>query len=120
MRLIIPIAALLIAILSVSLDLFPPSPASPLCRYGACRFDQIFRAIDAAGATPKAVSTLVDEDPANPLVWCTYAQVLSAPLEQVPEVSWSTRRAGLSMLQIMPMAPFLRTRLTQPPERSQQ
>jgi hypothetical protein len=77
MRLIIPIAALLIAILSVSLDLFPPSPASPLCRYGACRFDQIFRAIDAAGATPKAVSTLVDEDPANPLVWCTYAQVLS-------------------------------------------
>lgn len=77
MRLIIPIAALLIATLSVSLDLFPPSLTSPLCLHGACRFDQIFAAIDAAGATPEAVSMLVDADPANPLVWCTYAQVLS-------------------------------------------
>jgi hypothetical protein len=77
MRLVIPIAALLIAILSVSLDLFPPSLASPLCRLGACRFDQIFPVIDAAGATPEAVSILVGADPANPLVWCTYAQVLS-------------------------------------------
>jgi hypothetical protein len=77
MRLVIPIAALLIAALSVSLDLFPPSLASPLCRRGGCRFDQIFPAIDAAGATPEAVSILVDADPANPLVWCTYAQVLS-------------------------------------------
>ena len=77
MRLIVPIAALLIATLSVSLDLFPPSLASPLCLHGACRFDQIFPAIDAAGDTPEAVSILVDADPANPLVWCTYAQVLS-------------------------------------------
>jgi hypothetical protein len=77
MRLVIPIVALLIATLSVSLDLFPPSLASPLCRHGACRFDQIFPAIDAAGDTPEAVSILVDADPANPLVWCTYAQVLS-------------------------------------------
>src|ERR1017187_2345481 len=77
MRLIVPIAALLIATLSVSLDLFPPSLASPLCLHGACRFDQIFAAIDAAGATPEAVSMLVEAAPANPLVWCTYAQVLS-------------------------------------------
>src|ERR1035441_9732887 len=77
MRLIAPIAALLIASLSVSLDLFPPSLASPLCLHGACRFDQIFAASDAAGATPEAVSMLVNADPANPLVWCTYAQVLS-------------------------------------------
>jgi hypothetical protein len=72
------IAALLLATLSVSLDLFPPSLASSLCRHGACRFDQIFPAIDAAGDTPEAVSILVDADPANPLVWCAYAQVLSA------------------------------------------
>jgi hypothetical protein len=77
MRLIIPIAALLLATLSVSLDLFPPSLASPLCLHGACRFDQIFAAVDAAGATPEAVSVLVNADPANPLVWCTYAEVLS-------------------------------------------
>src|ERR1039458_8648715 len=77
MRLIIPIAALLIAILSVSLDLFPPSLASPLCLHGACRFDQMFPAIDAAGATPEALSILVTADPANPMVWCTYAEALS-------------------------------------------
>jgi len=77
MRLIIPIAALLIATLSVFGDLFPPSLDSPLCLLGACRFDQIFAGIDAAGATPEAVSVLVDADPANPLVWCTYAQGLS-------------------------------------------
>ena len=76
MRLIIPIAALLIATLSVSLDLFPPSLASPLCLHGACRFDQIFAAVDATGAAPEAISILVNADPANPLVWCTYAQVL--------------------------------------------
>jgi len=78
MRLIVPIAALLISVLSISLDLFPASLASALCRYGACRFDQIFAAVDAAGASPQAVSVLVDADPANPLVWCAYAETLSA------------------------------------------
>jgi hypothetical protein len=87
MRLIIPVAGLLIATLSVSLDLFPPSPASPLCLHGACRFDQIFAAIDATGATAGAVSMLVDADPANPLVWCTYAQVLSVHGETQPAQS---------------------------------
>jgi hypothetical protein len=77
MRLIVPIAALLIATLSVSLDLFPPSLASPLCLHGACRFDQMFPVIDAAGATPESVSILVSADPANPMVWCTYAAALS-------------------------------------------
>jgi len=77
MRLIVPIVALLISALSVSLDLYPPSLASPLCLHGGCRFDQIYRAVDAAGASPEAVSTLVNADPANPLVWCTYAEVLS-------------------------------------------
>jgi len=78
MRLIVPVAALLIAALSVSLDLFPPSLTSPVCRYGACRFDQIFAAVDAAGAGPQAVSVLASADPANPLVWCAYAETLSA------------------------------------------
>jgi hypothetical protein len=77
MRLLVPIAGLLIAGLSISLDLFPPSLASTLCLHSGCRFDQIYRAVDAAGATPEAMSVLVNADPANPLVWSTYAEVLS-------------------------------------------
>jgi hypothetical protein len=77
MRAILPIAALLVAALSVSLDLVPVSPASSLCRYGACRFDQLYSGIDAAGATPEAIAALVNADPANPLVWCVYAEALN-------------------------------------------
>jgi hypothetical protein len=77
MRLVVPVAALLIALLSLSLDLFPSSLASPLCLHG-CRFDQMVGAANAAGATPEALSILANADPANPLVWCTYAEIQSA------------------------------------------
>ena len=78
MRLIVPLVAVLIAGLSAFHDLIPPSLASQLCLQGACRVDQVLAAVDAAGDTPKAVGALVDADPANPLVWCTYAEVLAA------------------------------------------
>lgn len=78
MRLIVPIAGLLISALSIFLDLFAPPLASPLCRHGGCRSDQILSAVNAAGATPAAVSTLANADPANPLVWCTYAEIQTA------------------------------------------
>lgn len=78
MRSIILAASLLVAALSTTVDFIHPSPGSSLCRYGGCRFDQIFAGVDAAGASRDAVAALVDEDPANPLVWCTYAQILSA------------------------------------------
>lgn len=77
MRAIIPVASLLVAALSLAVDITHPSPGSSLCRYGGCRFDQIFAGVDAAGASRDAVAALVDADPANPLVWCAYAQVLS-------------------------------------------
>jgi hypothetical protein len=78
MRAIISVASLLIAALSLAVDVTHPSPGSSLCRYGGCRFDQIFAGIDAAGASRDAVASLVDADPANPLVWCAYAQVFTA------------------------------------------
>ena len=77
MRAIIPVASLLVVALSLAVDVTHPAPGSSLCRYGGCRFDQIFAGVDAAGAGRDAVATLVDADPANPLVWCAYAQVLS-------------------------------------------
>src|ERR1039457_3973453 len=77
MRAIIPVASLLVVALSLAVDLTHPAPGSSLCRYGGCRVDQIFSGGDAAGGGRAAVATLVDADPANPLVWCAYAQVLS-------------------------------------------
>jgi tetratricopeptide (TPR) repeat protein len=78
MRVLFPVAGLVIAALSILLDFQQVSPNSWLCRSGFCRFDQLFSAIDAQGMRPSDVSTLVNEDPANPLVWCTYAELLSA------------------------------------------
>src|ERR1039458_1238012 len=77
MRAIIPAASLLVAALSLAVDITHPPPGSGLCRYGGCRFDQIFAGGDAAGAGRDAVAALVNADPANPLVRCAYAQVLS-------------------------------------------
>ena len=77
MRVIISVASLLVTALSLAVDVTHPSPGSILCRYGGCRFDQIFAGVDAAGASRDSVAALLDADPANPLVWCAYAQVLS-------------------------------------------
>jgi len=65
MHRLIPAAALLLAGWSV------------IGRSGLCRFDQIFATIDAAGGGPDSLATLVNQDPANPLVWCAYAESLS-------------------------------------------
>ena len=74
---IIALASLLIVLLSIVQDLSPSAPGSRLCLNGGCRFDQIYAALDAASASADDVGTLVLTDPANPLAWCTYAEVLS-------------------------------------------
>ena len=78
MRAVFAAAGFAIAALSILLD-FQKVPANSwFCRSGLCRFDQLFSAIDAHGASLSGVSDLVNEDPSNPLVWCTYAELLSA------------------------------------------
>jgi hypothetical protein len=77
MRVVFPIVALAIVGLSVSLDHAPASPDSRLCRDGLCRYDQMFAAIDAHGMDLGNVSALLNQDASNPLVWCTYAELLS-------------------------------------------
>ena len=49
MRVLFPVAGLVIAALSILLDFQQVSPNSWLCRSGFCRFDQLFSAIDAQG-----------------------------------------------------------------------
>jgi hypothetical protein len=78
MRALFAIASLAITLLSLLLDHEPSSPDSWLCRRGLCRADQMFRTIDASGMDLANVSALLNQDPSNPLIWCTYAQLLSA------------------------------------------
>lgn len=77
MRLIIPVVSLLITALSILLGFTRPSATSQVCLYGLCRFDQVFFSIDSTGANAVNLAALVEEDPSNPLVWCTYAEFLA-------------------------------------------
>src|ERR1700733_1847076 len=78
MRALFAIASLAIAALSVTLDYVHPSPGSRMCREGLCRYDQVYAAIDAHGVGLPGVAALLNLDSSNPLVWCTYGELLSA------------------------------------------
>lgn len=73
----IAVTSLLIALLSIVQDLSPSAPDSRLCLNGGCRYDQIYAGLDAPSATSDDIRIVVLTDPANPLAWCTYAEVLS-------------------------------------------
>lgn len=92
LRLLFPAAGILIAALSITLDLGHVDPNSWYCRAGLCRFDQIFAAPSGSGDLVADVATLVNEDPSNPMVWSTYAEVLSGQ-GRVPEAAAAFERA---------------------------
>ena len=78
MRFLFPLASLMIAIFSLAMDRARPAPASSVCLHGGCRPDQILGGLDASGDAQAAIAALLIEDPANPAVWATYAEFLSA------------------------------------------
>jgi hypothetical protein len=78
MRPLFAVLSLAISGWSLLLDHQRSSSDSWLCRRGICRFDQIISGIDARGMDLGNVSALLNQDPSNPLVWCTYAELLSA------------------------------------------
>jgi len=78
MRLLFPIVALYMATFSVLLDFAKPSSDGALCSLGLCRFDQLFVSIDSKGADHANLAALLNQDPANPLVWCTYGEFLAS------------------------------------------
>lgn len=78
MRMVFPVAAFAIAAFSIVLDYRHVDPNSWYCRAGLCRFDQIFASPPHPGGLLTDVAALVNEDPSNPMVWCTYAELLSA------------------------------------------
>ncbi len=78
MRVLFPITGLLIAALAILPDVRHAGLDSWYCRAGLCRFDQVFATPTGSGDLAADVANLLKEDPANPLVWCTYAELLSA------------------------------------------
>ena len=78
MRLLLPVFSLLIAGFSIAVDGAHPSSEGTLCALGLCRPDQLFSSIDSRGMQTGNIARLVNEDPSNPLVWCTYGEVLAS------------------------------------------
>jgi len=74
---ILALASLAIAALSLATDWLSPRATSDLCLDGLCRFDQLTSSIDREGADTRNLAALLNEDSSNPLVWCTYAEYLA-------------------------------------------
>jgi tetratricopeptide (TPR) repeat protein len=78
MRLVLSLAAVLAAGISIWPDIHAPALDSRLCNAGFCRFDQLFVRVDAQGMNLANLAKLIDQDPMNPLVWSAYAELLAA------------------------------------------
>ena len=77
MRRLVVASSVLISLFSIALDLLGPDWNSSICRVGLCRFDQLYSSIEATGVTTDNLKVLINLDPQNPMIWCTYGEVLS-------------------------------------------
>ena len=78
MRILVAALSVLISLFSVTLDLQRPRWDCLACRLSLCRFDQLFASIEATGMSADNLRGLLREDLQNPLLWCTYGDVLAA------------------------------------------
>jgi hypothetical protein len=96
MRALFVIVSLAITGVSMALDYARPwldsQADSRLCRAGLCRYDQVFAAMNTGGMGLGNVASLLNLDPSNPLVWCTYAELLSAA-GRLPEAATAFEHA---------------------------
>ena len=74
LRFLFPVVSLLVAGLSIGVELSPREAGSRVCLYGGCRYDQTFY----TRATPENAAALLNEAPADPTIWCTYGEFFSA------------------------------------------
>ncbi len=74
MRLLIPLAALLLCGISLAVENLPRTADSAWCQRGLCRFDQMYEAAAAGEISPAQVAALLQQDSNNPDAWCTYAE----------------------------------------------
>jgi hypothetical protein len=91
MRLFLPLFALLVTIWLVAVDRFRFRPDSPACVHGLCTLDHIIASIDDQGLNSESALVALAQMPANPLLWCTYGELLA--LENRKEAAASYDRA---------------------------
>ena len=96
MRFFLPLASLMIAIFSIAVDSAHPAAASALCRSGLCRTGQIFSSLNRDGLDAINLAALLQEDPASPMAWCTYAEFLA---------QHDTDRAGIAFRHAVSLGP---------------
>jgi hypothetical protein len=75
-RLLFPALSLLFAAFAVVTEPYAHTPESSLCRWGGCRFTQIFDQVHKSGISDAGMKALLAEDPANPDQWCAYGEFL--------------------------------------------
>lgn len=77
MRLLIPIASLVVALAAIAVDWVAPAPESRVCRLLGCRDDQLATVMEQHGVTPEGLASLVEQDASNPHIWATYGEYLA-------------------------------------------
>jgi len=76
LRILFPVACLLLACFAIITGSASHAPDSALCRSGGCEFSQMYDEVAAAGVSATNLKALLLLDPANPDQWCAYAEWL--------------------------------------------
>ena len=74
LRLLFPVCSLLLAGFSILTESDSHAPDSTLCRWGGCRFAQMYDAVNAHGIDENGLKALLVQDASNPDQWCSQAE----------------------------------------------
>ena len=78
MRLLFPLLSLATAATAIVVSFMQPDANHPICRYGACRYEQVMSTMEERGSSPEGLAALLREDASNPLMWSSYGEYLAA------------------------------------------
>lgn len=77
MRLLFPILSLITAATAIFVSTVQPDADHPLCRLGACRYEQLMTTMEERGTSAAGLAALLQEDASNPLMWSSYGEYLA-------------------------------------------
>lgn len=77
MRLVVPLACVVVALFSIALDQRGIAHDGTVCALGLCRFDQIAASVDSERLDSENIQTVINLNPNDPLLWATYGELLA-------------------------------------------
>lgn len=103
MRLIFPIASVLIAAWSIALDQGGTARGAPVCAWGLCRYDQITAELGGRQADAAYLKPVLRLYPGDPLRWSDYGEFLvrEGNLEQAGRVFDRAVELGPNMVPVL-------------------